>query len=111
MAGARLRHYIDSDNLLEVVGLQNAVTSNYLNAASVTVTISDHTSGSAIAGETWPFPLTYVPASNGDYRGILGSALVILDQQLLIMDIIADAGTGLRHHWRIPALAEYNSML
>lgn len=90
-----------SDNLLEVIGLQDARTSAYLNSATVTVTVVD-TSGTPIAGQSWPTTLDYVAGSNGNYVAVLEDALVVTDRQVVTAQITADGGTNLRRYWEKP---------
>jgi hypothetical protein len=92
--------YIKSDNLIEVQGLQNAISLAYLNGATVRVTLADAKTGTNIAGETWPLTLDYFAASNGDYRAVLVDTLVVTEGQRVLATITADAGAGLHREWR-----------
>lgn len=74
--------YIDSDNLLEVRGVINTATEEPINDATVEVTLYDvlpEDGGTALSGMTWPFELTYVTDTDGNYRGTLEDTLVIGD--------------------------------
>jgi hypothetical protein len=97
--------WTDTDNLIEVSGLLNVATGLYINNAEVTVTLKDYDSGSDVAGEAWPLTLNYVPASDGDYRATLPYDLILVEDQGLIADIIADGGVGLRRRWQLHGVA------
>ena len=101
------QHWIGSDNLFEVTGAQNVLTGDFLNSATVQVTVVDATTETEVNGETWPLTLSYVAASNGDYRGVLSDQLVLQEQQSLRYDVVVDAGAGLRREWRLFGIAEY----
>lgn len=57
---------VDNDILLKITALMNQADSQYVNDASVTVTIKDRL-GVNVAGVSWPQPMNYVDGSNGDY--------------------------------------------
>ena len=88
--------YRANSNLLELVGLKNAATGAYLNAATVTVTLQTE-AGTEISGETWPLTMSYVSGSNGDYRALLSHTLGLVSGPVdAVVD--ADAGAGLVYH-------------
>lgn len=98
--------YIDNDNVLTLVGLQNSVSAAYLNAATVAVTLTD-ADDTEISGETWPLTMSYVSGSDGNYRATLPdtlTGLTTLDE--LSATITADAGAGLAAKWVIPLTAK-----
>lgn len=64
----------NSDHLLTLQGLQDPITSSYINNATVTVTLKD-LSDTDITGETWPLTMVYIPTSDGDYRATLRDTL------------------------------------
>ena len=97
--------YIDNDNVLTLVGLQNSVDSSYLNAATVDVTLVD-SDDTELAGESWPVTMSYVAASNGDYRATLADTITGLsDADAVTAKINADAGAGLKGHWEVSLTA------
>lgn len=98
--------YIDNDNVLSLVGLQNSVSAAYLNAATVTVTLVD-SDDAEIAGETWPLSMAYVAASDGNYRATLPDALTgLTTEDAITAQIEADSGVGLQGSWKIPLVAK-----
>ena len=97
---------IANDQVIDVIGLQDAVTGQYLNEKTVVVTITDK-NGNQVAGQSWPTTLEYVPASNGDYRGNLSNDMVLVRTRQYFVTIDADAGGGLVANWRWPVDAQY----
>ena len=69
--------FINNDSLIELIGLKNSLTDSYVNDATVTVTLYDST-GAEVSGISWPLTMAYVTASNGDYRGTLDKAVVLI---------------------------------
>lgn len=61
---------IGSDNALFLSGLQDSLTSSYLNSAVVTWQLTD--SSNTVLGSG---SLSYVSASNGDYQGNMPNSL------------------------------------
>ena len=96
--------FASNTNLLEVIGLKDAVTGSFINGALVTATIKDK-AGAVVAGQTFPVTLAYVAASNGDYRASLVKALALVDDTEYIAEITATdaAGDGF---WEFPFVAE-----
>lgn len=96
--------FVKNTNLLEVIGLKDAVTGDFINDATVTATIKD-AAGEVVAGQSFPVTLAYVPASDGDYRATLGKDLALLDDTEYIAEItaLATAGDGF---WEFPFQAE-----
>lgn len=95
-------YWYRSDNVLEVLGVQNAVTEEYLNDATVTVTVVDAQTDAPIAGQAWPLTLPHAPGSNGDYRATLVDTLAVSPQQTLVAKVTVDNGSGLQRYWEIP---------
>jgi len=84
--------YMNSDNILELKGLQDATDLTvYENAATVQVTIQDQ-SGAEVAGETWPVTMTYVPSSNGIYRANISRTVALSENNVYKGILTADAG-------------------
>lgn len=66
--------YLQSDNDIKLTGLSVADDGSYLNSATVTYAIKNE-AGSTITGGTGT--LSYVSASNGNYLGVVDSAVMI----------------------------------
>jgi len=58
-----------NDQIIEIDGLQDAVTQAYYSSATVTATLVDQ-SGDAVPGFS-DIPMSYVGGSNGKYRGLI----------------------------------------
>lgn len=96
--------FIANDNILELDGLKNAASGAYLNAATVQATITDWTTGDAIANVTNPVTLSYVAASSGKYRATLDKvAGFTVGQKVRIVITAAEAGIDAR--WEFEARA------
>lgn len=98
--------YVGNDTVLEVKGLKNEVTGAFLNAATVTATLSDSASGAEVSGQSWPVTLAYVAGSDGDYRATLSYAMSLTANGRYTASITADAGAGLRAQWSVPCRAQ-----
>ena len=91
--------FYQNDNLVEVVGLQNAATGAYINAgATVTATVND-LAGGAVTGATWPLALAYVAGSNGNWRATIPDEAQLAKDAEYVAVIVADAGPGLAARW------------
>lgn len=90
--------YVGNTNLIEVVGLKSAVEDGYVNDADVSVTVKD-AAGTNVSGQTWPATLTYVTASDGNYRGILEDDLALVDGAQYYAHVDADGGANRIGHW------------
>ena len=87
--------------LLEALAYEDGA---YINdAGTATVTITD-SSGEDVAGQAWPFALTYVPASNGNYTGVLSSVIQLVKGRKYTVEVTAikDGNVGL---WRQTVIA------
>lgn len=62
--------YIDNDNLLALDELSNPDTGEFINDATVNVTLYGP-DDEELAGFTWPLELEYVTDSNGNYTGTI----------------------------------------
>lgn len=96
--------YLGSDMLFEMAGLRDQVTGDYLNAATVTVTLKD-SAGVNVTGETWPLALAYVTSSNGVYRATLKDTLSLTANARYVATVIADAGSGKTARWELDVVA------
>lgn len=70
--------YINSDNLLFVRGVQNALTNEFINDATVELTLLD-SAGDEISGQTWPLALVYQTGSDGAYYGTVEDTIDVED--------------------------------
>lgn len=92
--------YDNNDMVLEVSGLMNEVSGDFLNSATVTVSLAD-SDGNPVAGNAWPLALEYVAASDGIYRVTLADTLDLAPNARYVADLIADGGAGLRAQWSL----------
>lgn len=90
--------FIQNDNILELQGLKNAVTDADMDSATVTVTVTNKSTGAEVAGETWPLTMTAI-GSGGVYRATLIDILSLVDRMDYIATIEADGGAGLKGKW------------
>lgn len=101
--------YIGTDLTLQVAGLQNDVTSAYINDAVVTVTVTT-AADVEVSGQSWPETLGYVAASDGDYRCTLQDAVAFVDDTAYKAKVTA-VGGGLTRYWEIPVVAQVDTGL
>ena len=88
---------IDNDNYLQVSGLRNGATAAYVNDATVTATLKD-SAGTDVPGQAWPLGLSYVPGSDGVYRGVLQDSLTLTAGDEY-KTVITAVGGGLNASW------------
>lgn len=90
--------------------MQNAITSDYVNDATVTCTIKD-LAGNEVAptGFSWPVTLSYVSGSNGKYQGTIDKSIAISAGVSYWLEITAVSGT-LNDSRRIPLIAAYREL-
>lgn len=100
---ATLLAYVGNDNQLKLDGLRNA-DDTYINDATVTCTGVEDEDGNAVIGDTFPKTLTYVSASDGDYRGTLQQTLA-LEAGVTYIAVITVDGGGLQATFRAPFVA------
>ncbi len=84
-----------SDNVLRVDGVFDIINKSFLNSAVVSVTIFD-VNDVQVTGIVWPIILDYIPASEGDYIGVLSDDAVFTIGSVYRANVIVDAGTGLK---------------
>jgi hypothetical protein len=94
--------YPDNTQVIEIEGLQDALTGTFLNSATVSATLLDEN------GNEDPvlndINMAYQPGSNGVYIGIVPSAFQItlpLPQSGYTLQITADQGSS-QAQWSIP---------
>ncbi len=100
---ATLLAYVGNDNRLKLDGLRDA-DDTYINDATVTCTGIEDEDGNAISGDTFPKTLSYVSASDGNYRGTLQQTLQLEDGVTYVAIITVDGG-GLQATFRAPFVA------
>lgn len=108
MAAVSLVAYLASDLTLEVDGLQNTVSSSYINDAVVTVTITVASTGAEVSGQSWPETLDYVAASNGKYRCTLQDTIAFANKTAYVA-VITAIGDGLQRTWRAPVVGMHDT--
>lgn len=95
--------YRGNTMVLEVLGLKKQVDGSFANTASLAVTLQD-ADGVAVSGVSWPVAMTYVPASDGNYRVEIPSAAAIEDAGNLVARITGSQD-GLDIDVRMPVVA------
>jgi hypothetical protein len=97
--------YINNTNELLLKGLRSEVEGQYLNAATVTVTVKD-AAGADVAGTTWPKAMGYVAGTDGNYRVILGDVIVFLVGVQYTAHVSVDAGVDRIARWKYNFIAK-----
>ena len=90
--------YIDNTNSIWVKGLQNSVTGEYVNNATVTVSLSDK-SGALVSGSSWPLTLAYVTGSDGFYQASLPASLNLVNTRYYVASVTADVAGEYQAAW------------
>lgn len=88
---------LNTDFLVEVIGLVTQSDDAPQTAASVNMTLYD-SDGTPVSGQLWPSPLSNINQA-GDFRGILLDSLALVRNADYRLEIIADAGANLRRTW------------
>jgi hypothetical protein len=96
--------YIDNDNILEVCHVREELTGDFLNSATVQVTLFN-SDGAETTGDTWPKPMPYVANSKGVYRVLLPASLDLQPNGRYAAEIVVDAGSGLLGKWTVDCVA------
>lgn len=91
--------FVANTNLLELIGLKSAVEDEFINDATVSVTVKD-ASGANVAGVTWPVTMDYVAASSGDYRAIIPHGAALVSGRQYTAEISVNAGADRVGFWR-----------
>lgn len=97
--------YVGNNNTLELRGLRDERTGEYLNAATVTATVQT-AAGASLTGETWPKTMAYVDGSRGVYQANISHAAAFEAEARYTAIITVDAGEGRRGRWELPVLAK-----
>jgi hypothetical protein len=96
--------YIGNDHAIELRGLKDEISNDFLNAATVTVTLKD-SAGANVSGASWPIAMTFITGTNGVYRATLPDELAIVDGRRYTAVVVADGGANKRGQWNIPCAA------
>jgi hypothetical protein len=92
--------YAGNDALVEVKGLLDRGTGEFVNDASVTMTLLD-AAGAEVAGQIWPLGLAYIAGTDAVYRATLLATLPVTPGARYTAVIDADGGLGLLAKWEI----------
>jgi len=86
--------YIGNSTYFEYTLTNPIVSPIYVNDATVMLTIYDR-AGVALPSETWPQQLSYVAASDGEYRVTLSPLTDLVEDEIYTVVIVATGTTGL----------------
>lgn len=89
--------YIGNSNLVEVIGLRNAITRAYINDATASFSVTRN--GNPISGGS-DVPMSYVNGSNGRYVGVLADTADLTRANHVVV-ITVDAGSNADAVWHI----------
>lgn len=92
--------YISNTNIVELSGLKSALEDEFIDDATVTLTVKD-VAGVEIEGQEWPWTMTPVGVTDatGDYRAILQDTVEFVAGTTYYAHIDADAGPDRIGHW------------
>lgn len=93
--------YVDNTNAILLEGLHSEIDDAYINDATVTVTVKD-SSGVAVTGASWPKTMTYVAASDGNYRAVLEDTIALIVERKFVAEITANGGSDRIGRWKLP---------
>jgi hypothetical protein len=95
--------YLGNNSIVDVTGLRNENTGEYVNNADMTMTLLDKT-GTAVGGANWPVTFLYLADSNGVYRATLPHTLALVEGERYVAQVVANSGLGLRAQWDLPCV-------
>lgn len=98
---------IGNDQVLKVLGVQDAITEAYINDATVTARIKLR--GNEVDGQSWPLTLSYVAASNGNYQGLLQDTIDLQPDRPYTIEIRIEGSGGLVGFYRYTRAAVYRT--
>jgi hypothetical protein len=101
---------IDSDNVVEVLAVENSVTGIKTDTATVLVSLYDTDTDQLITGQTFPHTLTAEGGATGNYRGNLVDVLALAPCMLLRAEFSIDDGPGLYREWESLYDAVYGNL-
>ena len=96
--------YVGNDNLLKADHVREEVTGEFMNSATVQVTLFDG-NGEEVGGDTWPRTMDYVTDSKGVYRTTLPKTLDLVPNGRYVAAVEVDGGAGLYAKWTIQCVA------
>ena len=88
--------FIDCDSIVEVTGVADS-DGNWLNAATVQVTLYIGDTPTEVSGVTWPITLSNV--ADGKFQGTIPDDAVLTPCMLCRAEFSIDAGAGLKRVW------------
>jgi hypothetical protein len=91
--------FVANTNLIELIDVKGAIEDEFVNNATVSVTIKD-ASGTNVAGVTWPLTMAYVADSDGEYRAIMPHGAALVSGRQYTAEISLDAGENRVGFWR-----------
>lgn len=90
--------FVANTNNLHLIGLKSASDGDFINDATVTVTIKD-SAGATVSGQSWPVSMNYVSASDGDYLGVIPHTTQLLSGRNYTAEIEVNAGVNRIGFW------------
>ena len=96
--------WIDSDNAIQLTGLKDVVTDNYVNDATVTAALTD-SDGNAVSGAD-AISLVYRSGSDGHYVGEIPHDVELVEAQQYTLTVTA-VGAGFQLVVKITRRAAY----
>ena len=90
--------YYKNDTLVTVTGVKNADTDTFIDNATVRILAITEYGGSNIVG-TFPIVLTYVPQSNGIYKGNLVNSLPLVPNNRYVCKLEVLTTDNLKGYW------------
>lgn len=107
---SRLLAYVSNDNLLQVIGLRD-VDDAYVNDATVVCTGVATADGTAVSGDSFPKTLSYVTASNGEYRATLEDTLALVAGVAYVATVTVTVGGAAKARFDVPFTAAARTVL
>jgi hypothetical protein len=95
---------IGNDQSIQISGLQDGITGNYITDAAVTATLKNP-DGTPVAGQSWPLTLDYVATSNGNYLGIIEDSVSLIARRPYTVEITANDGVNRVGFWSFTRFA------
>lgn len=92
-----------SDNIIEVSNLKDAVTGALLTGATIEVRVLEDREGAEVAGGSWPVVLAEIV--QGLYRGTIPDTVTLLLDHTYYVETVVNAGPGLQRKFIDPANA------
>jgi hypothetical protein len=82
--------WIDTDNCVQITGLKDVVTDQYVNDATVTGVLTDK-NGNTVTG-AGSLSFEYISGSNGNYAGEIPSTVTLTEGEQYTLTITAMGG-------------------